>query len=83
MGRQPQMGAPTYYFSRKVHENERNQTDSGTHVPRAPLDPPMNCYFSLIVTDLIHRVKLNVFTDLEICPKIRSKILFYANKEQR
>ena len=76
MVRQPQMGAPTYYFSGKVHENERNQTDRGTHVPRAPLDPPMNCYFWLIETDLIHRVKLNVFTDWKFVRKFAQKFYF-------
>ena len=75
-GLQPQRRAPTYYFSRKVHENERNLTEGGRMSVAPPLDPPMNYYFWLIETDLIHREKLNVFTDWKFVLKFAQKFYF-------
>ena len=33
--------APTYYFSKKLHENERNCTEGGGASLEPPVDPPM------------------------------------------
>ena len=37
----PKVGVLTYFFGRKLHENERIQTPRGARVPGTPLDPPL------------------------------------------
>ena len=42
-------------FPLKLHENERNLTETGAHVPRlpSPLDPPMIRYFQRRIQDFL------------------------------
>ena len=43
----PKVGMLTYYFCRKLHENERTWTWR-TRVPGTPLDPPMDLPLAFI-----------------------------------
>ena len=77
----PKVGVPTYFFGRKLHENERIWTPGGACVPGAPLrsttarstKTPLN---PLCTSKNTHTHILKITYNI----KIKKKILLYSKK---